>query len=716
MVTFPTMDEASATAEGELARTPLAHLLVYALDRRLTGALFLAPPSREEHVIRLCRGVPTKVRPGDGFSPLGEMLVEAGAIDLKTMEAALATKGLLGDVLLLAGRVERDLLEKVAEEQFRRRMVRLFALPPETTYRYYDGHQALAEYGGDPAGVDPLALLWAGIRVHGDVSVMMDTTLARLGEAPLRLSPAATVARFGLDAEEAKLCEALAARTVTLAELCAVSFPGLARRFVYALVITRQIDIGMGLSPLDADLVAPSSSPDAPGGSPAEVRRAAGASPVPPRAPVDARAAAGAAVGRMTLRSTVHRMGAAAPDAPGAGERGSPVVVSRRPKDRSGSPDEPPSSRPEALPPVEPVPESGVVAVPSKPVAHAEPMEHSVIAFIAARRESSPDVQQVEAGEEDLAAVLSALDEDLALAPLSLLDPGDGGQEQEQGDTAGGAAPPVDAVAVAEAPRPSAAAPAEVESAESEPSAPPAVDEPLAPPPAAAQPEAPPVAGEQPEAPPAAGEQPEAPPAAGEQPEVPPAAGEQSEVPPVVAEQREAAPVAADPIAGQPAVAVEEDPAEKANAPGREAVVGSDAFAAFSPSEIFWLARECLAERDLEGALEACEAGTRAVPGDPDLTALGVWARAQLGGADIKALTVLLDDVLLEHEDHVEARFYRGMLRKRLGDEAGSLHDLHQVLERSPEHEGASVALAAGEQRQKRKSERPSLFGKLFKR
>src|SRR5690348_9040043 len=121
MITSATMAEASATAEGELARTPLAHLLVYALDRRLTGALFLTQADGVEHVVRLQRGAPVKVRPGDRFALLGEMLVEAGAIDQATLDGALATKGLLGDVLLLAGRIERDALEQVAEQQFVRR-------------------------------------------------------------------------------------------------------------------------------------------------------------------------------------------------------------------------------------------------------------------------------------------------------------------------------------------------------------------------------------------------------------------------------------------------------------------------------------------------------------------------------------------------------------------------------------------------------------------
>jgi hypothetical protein len=113
--------------------------------------------------------------------------------------------------------------------------------------------------------------------------------------------------------------------------------------------------------------------------------------------------------------------------------------------------------------------------------------------------------------------------------------------------------------------------------------------------------------------------------------------------------------------------------------------------------------------------VEACDAGRREAPDDPDLTALGAWARAQLGAADLKALTVDLDEVLGAHEAHVEARYYRGMLRKRLGDEAGSLRDLQHVVEIAPGHEGACHALSAFDTREE-DTERPSLFGRLFKR
>src|SRR5262249_24390386 len=128
-----------ATAQGDLGRTPLGHLFVYALDKRLSGALVFCEPSGVEHVVLLSRGAPIKIRPGDGYALLGEMLIEAVAVSQATIQEALATQGLLGDVLVLAGRIHRDVLESVAEEQFRRRIVRLFNLPKETTYRYADG-------------------------------------------------------------------------------------------------------------------------------------------------------------------------------------------------------------------------------------------------------------------------------------------------------------------------------------------------------------------------------------------------------------------------------------------------------------------------------------------------------------------------------------------------------------------------------------------------
>jgi hypothetical protein len=502
------MAEASATAEGDLGRTPLAHLLVYAMEKRLDGVLFLSPPEGDKHTVRLARGAPVKVRPGDRFSLLGGMLVEAGHINQATLEAALATKGLLGDLLVFAGRIEPDKLEAVVDQQFLRRMVRLFDLPRETTYAYFEGHEELAEWGGDPACVDPLALIWIGLRAHAPRSALMDSTLAMLGDKPLRLHEAATLLRFGLDDPEAKLAEHLGTEAATLTELTALDLaPAEAvRRFVYALLITRQVDLGAATMPV---------------GAVDSGRGAAVGSTV-------------AAVARMALKSQVHRVGAAAPDLPGDGERGVVVATSRistrKLRDR-----------------VEGPPDSSVTST----------------APVSDERSSGPE-------------------------------------------------------------------------------------------------------------------------------EAPPTTRSSSSEPEPQVRESGVVPVPAAP----------------------------DLYADRSAAELLALARERLAARDPKGATAAAEAARREAPEDADVLAFSIWARFQADPGAAKGLTFELDELLAAQAGHVQAHYYRAMLRKRLSDQAGAMRELEKVLELSPDHADAARELAALAARSAAPAarERPSLFGRLFKR
>ncbi|MDC0683230.1 hypothetical protein [Sorangium atrum] len=298
-----------ATAEGDLERTPFAHLFVYAVEHRLTGALILVEPTGAAHTLRIVRGNPVKIRPSDGYARLGEILIEEGVITAEILAEALATRGLLGDVLLLSGCVDAATIDWLAQVQFVRRMMRLFDLPPETKYRYFDGIDALAEWGGDPAKVDPLALLWAGLREHGERSTRLQRTLERIGAVPLRLHPALEPGRFGFREGELAVIEALESSTPTLAALLrsGVAPEPIVRKLIYALAITRYLDFGTG-GPVGAEL----------------------SSSVPPAS------AASLSLGRVQLRATVHRVGAAAPDPAGDGER-APVLVRGRRRDRPSS-------------------------------------------------------------------------------------------------------------------------------------------------------------------------------------------------------------------------------------------------------------------------------------------------------------------------------------------------------------------------------------------
>ena len=288
-----------ATAEGDLQRTPLPHLLVYMADRRLTGALFLREPDGTEHVMRFEWGAPARVRPGDRYALFGELLVEAGIVTEQVVQEALATKGLLGDILILTGHADGITLERIADQQLTRRVVRLFGLPAETSYRYFDGHPELANTAGPPYRSDPLSLLLAGLRAHPRSCLPLGRLMDKLGEARLRMHPDAVLERFGLTDEEAGVATSLLVDRPTFIDLVSsgVAAPDVVCRVVYALLLTRQIDLGQKLPPL-------------------------GAEETPP--PV--------AVGRVQLMPTAYRMGAAAPDPAGDGERAAvmPRTLRRR--------------------------------------------------------------------------------------------------------------------------------------------------------------------------------------------------------------------------------------------------------------------------------------------------------------------------------------------------------------------------------------------------
>ncbi len=561
-----------ATAEGDLARTPFAHLLVYAVDRRLTGALFLCEPSpvngapveHVEHVVRFDRGTPVKVRPGDGFSRLGQMLVEGGALKPETLTEALATKGLLGDMLLLAGCVDRDRLEETCVSQFQRRMTRLFTLPSETTFRYCDGHTELLDYGSEPARADALAILWTGVKAHGGRRSVINAALARLGDLPLRLHPQATVARLGLDPDEARVIDHLQTQPEALRALAARSFltTEMLRRLLYALVITRQLDLGASTPPVGAT------------------------DPVPRSRSTTAN------VARVQLKPTPHRQGAAAPDAPGDGERApmssKSTIAPRRtimtPLATARLQDEP-----------------TLTAIPQKATAA---VRETLKSFGADRTSENPRRISVE---------VVALD-----APPR--------------------APQSERAAAFRQPEPVPAS------------------KPPGPVPASKPPE--PVAPSKPPEPVPASRPPE------------PAAASKSAAPP--------------------------------------------ALQGLSASELFDLAGARLAERNLDSAEEACVWACRAAPENQDFAVLATWIRAQRAGADLKLLTIELDELLSASPDHRNARYYRALLRKRLGDNAGAIRDLQRLRDRTPPDAEAMKALEA----LVAPAEKPKsgLLGWLFKR
>jgi hypothetical protein len=304
---MPTSTEIQPTAEGDLGRTPFAHLLVYAAEQHLTGALFLRTPEGVMHSVRLEGGRPVKVQMGDGFARLGKMLVDAGLIDTTTHDCARAVPGLIGDSLVVGGHITRELLEHVVERQFFMRMARLFSLPPHTKYTYFADMHELVDDGAPLSKVHPLAVLWAGLRKHAALSVMMTPVLERIGESVLRLHPFAAVNRLMPTETERAVLDRLRQTPQTLQGLFAANpedEPQI-RWMVYGLVIMRFIDFGTEALPLFPERPSLSS--------------------IPPNS------SSSVTLARIRLQQNVpRRFTAAAPDDVGDGERIKPQPRARK--------------------------------------------------------------------------------------------------------------------------------------------------------------------------------------------------------------------------------------------------------------------------------------------------------------------------------------------------------------------------------------------------
>jgi len=254
------------TATGTLQATPFGHLLVYLLDRGLTGSLVLEEPKGDKHAIWFETGAPAKVKTATAVTYLGQILVEQRAITRevyeRTLQGALHERRLHGQVLLATGAIEVKVLRDALREQLARQVLWLFKLSPATAYGYYDQVNLLERWGA-PEGLRtrPLALIWRGLRRHASPAEI-DAVTGRLGQRPIELHVDAPIRRFRFESSEQALIDVLRAKPQPLSSLIAsgLASPDDVKRLVYVLVILRQLELGVpGAEPVGVD-EAPSSS------------------------------------------------------------------------------------------------------------------------------------------------------------------------------------------------------------------------------------------------------------------------------------------------------------------------------------------------------------------------------------------------------------------------------------------------------------------------
>jgi tetratricopeptide (TPR) repeat protein len=107
-------------ATGDLSQTPLAAILLEALNSRATGILSVEHGGGKSTVF-IRDGQPAGAQVATGFRPLGHLLLQAGVIDIDVLSKSLAqmaaTRRPQGEILVEMGAVKREVVERYLADQ-----------------------------------------------------------------------------------------------------------------------------------------------------------------------------------------------------------------------------------------------------------------------------------------------------------------------------------------------------------------------------------------------------------------------------------------------------------------------------------------------------------------------------------------------------------------------------------------------------------------------
>lgn len=261
-----------ATATGKLADTPLAHVLIYARNRRLSGRLELTAKNDRKATVVLWRGrisavetTPVGLVPGGYF---GTVAYELGFIDAATLDTTLAeiakSKRLHGELLIEKKKIDAVQRDQALVEQIHRKVHFLFGLDDETTsYAFWDAKSP----ADPPISTDLIGPVWRGIRDYPPLKFVTET-VRRIGDAAVRISPTAgeNPSKPRLPPQEAALIAAVGKRPMTLAEMKASTelSPGHVDLLAYLLVIAKIIESVSGARTHPSTGALPVTSPSGP--------------------------------------------------------------------------------------------------------------------------------------------------------------------------------------------------------------------------------------------------------------------------------------------------------------------------------------------------------------------------------------------------------------------------------------------------------------------
>ena len=362
------MRPSAATAQGTLDKTPVAHLFVYVLERALTGTLDFLVDGNVVATVTTRAGVPAKIRTSDTEGLLGSILVDLGNVAAKQLTRALEdarnSGKLLGAVLVEQGAVTQEEIDRALQIQLERKLVRLFLLPATGTFAYYDGFDGLEGFGGTGSVIEPLAVLWAGVKQNPPFE-HVTAALGRVAGGRLGVPAHASPERLRLTRTEKEFVGRLREEPQRLDALLGLGVlpPSATQLLMYALLITKQIDVVPEAREEIPASGMPSSHPSSSQPASSSPTSSQRISEVPDSS-ISLDGAPGAAVARMRITKSVQRRAMIVEEEitiSGSDRRGSPMP--RRYLDGSGAPINDPPKAPAAVAP----PTAAPASIPPAP-------------------------------------------------------------------------------------------------------------------------------------------------------------------------------------------------------------------------------------------------------------------------------------------------------------------------------------------------------------
>jgi hypothetical protein len=243
----------ASSANGTLEKTPLVHLVLYALQNGLTGTMELSAPDGRRAGVLFLSGQPTKAYTSEPISFLGTVMHELGYLSSEVLARSLQEladaknrgPALHGQLLLEARTIDGKMLGASLRHQVAQKLRHVSTFPPQSAYAYYDLFDGLRGWGMHmDEGFDPVPMI-LGMLQANPPQEHLEAALASVGSLPVRLSRNANVARLSLTPAQLAVVERLRDKPLRLTEV--MSAPGLSesevRLLAYLLLVTRQVDV-----------------------------------------------------------------------------------------------------------------------------------------------------------------------------------------------------------------------------------------------------------------------------------------------------------------------------------------------------------------------------------------------------------------------------------------------------------------------------------------